>query len=31
MFAEYTKARRDECLMSVLKVENMNVYWGYSN
>ena len=31
MFADYTKARTDECLLSVLKVENMNVYWVYSN
>ena len=29
MFAEYTKTRKDECLLSVLKPVNVNVCWVY--
>ena len=31
MFAECTETSKGECLLSVLKVVKMNVYWVYWN
>ena len=31
MFAECTKTSKSECLLSVLKLVNVNVWWLYSN